>query len=123
MSRVKATVTTGFAAALLAAIPIGLLWRENDRLLRKLDRTETRVAALEQRLPAGDTPHRPVNAGPPAPFIYYADDGRFTERMQSSIQSRREAMQAVLNEAQRAEYSRMLDEDFAQVMALFPPAR
>jgi RNA polymerase sigma factor (sigma-70 family) len=58
-------------------------------------------------------------AGP----AYYADDGQFTARVQASIQRRREAMQPVLDAAQQAEYSRMLDEDFAQVLKLFPPAR
>lgn len=58
-------------------------------------------------------------AGP----AYYADDGQFTARVHASLQRRREAMQSVLNAAQQAEYSRMLDEDAVQVLTMFPPSR
>lgn len=50
---------------------------------------------------------------------YYADDGRFADRIDDSLNRRREALQSVLDAAQWQSYGAVLDEDRALIMRMF----
>jgi hypothetical protein len=54
---------------------------------------------------------------------YYADDGRFMERIDQSLDRRREAIRAVLDAAQLEHYNRMLMEDRKQYSDMVGGAR
>jgi hypothetical protein len=51
---------------------------------------------------------------------YYVDDGNFMERIDASLQRRREALQAVLDASQMQSYNRMLEEDRGLIVSMFP---
>jgi hypothetical protein len=51
---------------------------------------------------------------------YFADDGRFSARIDESLARRREALQSILDASQMESYIRVLDGDRASVKEMFP---